>query len=134
MLVDGCSALVAELSWFEEMAEDRGLKLLGPARPGTIEYRDLLERLDQQSVGVALTALWVIERVYLEAWRFASPGAESFRPYVAHWTEPAFESYVDALAAAADAAVGDQSVDDIVAEVLRAEERFWDTALTGDGS
>ena len=53
----------------------------------------------------ALTALWVLERVYLEAWTGAVPGAPAFREFVEHWTEPAFAGYVESLAAAADAAL-----------------------------
>jgi formylaminopyrimidine deformylase / aminopyrimidine aminohydrolase len=128
VLVDGCAALVAELAWFEDMAAARGLALPERALPGTADYRRLLERLDTAPQPVALAALWAIERVYLDAWRYAAPGAEQFRAFVEHWTVPEFAGYVDALAVAADAYPEADGVDEAVRAVLRAESGFWDTA------
>ncbi len=130
VLVDGCAALVAELGWFEEMARQRGVDLTGEALPGTAGYRQLLERLDGEPAPVALTALWAVERVYLDAWTYASPGAPQFEPFVAHWTVPEFADYVAALAGAADAhPAAPGQAESTVRDVLRAECRFWDTAL-----
>jgi thiaminase len=132
VLVDGCSGLVAELAWFEELAAARRLTLPASPMSATADYKHLLQRLDGQPAGVALTALWVIERVYLDAWRYAAPGTEALRPYVTHWTDPDFAAYVDALARTADrSAVVAGAADDVVTEVLRCEQRFWDTALAG---
>ena len=89
--------------------------------------RELLERLDAADVPTALTALWAIERVYLDAWTTAAPGAREHAEYVAHWTTPEFAGYVDGLAAAADALGGRH--DDVVLEVLNAEVAFWDMAF-----
>jgi formylaminopyrimidine deformylase / aminopyrimidine aminohydrolase len=127
VLVDGCGSLVAELGWFEEMARARHLSLGGNPRPATFSYEQLLRQLSEEPFEFGLAALYVIERVYLEAWRFASPGAEPYRAFVAHWTEPGFGGYVDALAAAADRrpAAGQGEA---IAAVLRAEAAFWDVA------
>ncbi|MDX1891487.1 TenA family transcriptional regulator [Mycolicibacterium sp. 050158] len=69
VLAGGCVALVAELDWFEEQAGRRGIDLAQPALPATLAYLELLARLDAEPVDAALTALWVLERVYLLAGR-----------------------------------------------------------------
>ena len=126
VLAAGAVALVEELAWFEELAGRRGLDLGVPRLPATAAYAALLERLDAADVPAAVTALWAIERVYLDAWTVAAPGAPEYAGYVAHWTAPGFAGYVDGLAAAADALGGRH--DDVVLEVLDAEIAFWDTA------
>jgi thiaminase/transcriptional activator TenA len=125
VIVDGCAALVAELGWFEEMAAARGLSLGGNPRPATFSYGQLLRQLGEEPVEFGLVALYVIERVYLEAWWFAAPGAEPYREFVAHWTAAGFGDYVDALAAAVDREPATGQGDAIRA-VLRAEIAFWD--------
>ena len=85
------------------------------------------ERLDAADVPAALTALWAVERVYLDAWTRAAPGAPEYAEYVEHWTTPGFAAYVDGLAAAADALGGRH--DDVVLAVLEAEVAFWAMAL-----
>ncbi|MGY2127763.1 thiaminase II/PqqC family protein [Blastococcus sp. SYSU DS0617] len=126
VLAGGAVALVEELAWFEELAGRRGLDLDAPRLPATAAYAALLERLDAAAVPAAVTALWAVERVYLDAWTVAAPGAPEYAAYVAHWTAPGFAGYVDGLAAAADALGGRH--DDVVLEVLDAEVAFWDTA------
>ena len=127
VLAGGAVALVEELVWFEELAGRRGLDLAAHRRPATVAYGELLRRLDSADVPTALTALWAIERVYLDAWSAAAPGAPGYAEFVSHWTTPGFAEYVDALAAAADALGGRH--DDVVLEVLDAEVAFWDMAL-----
>jgi len=73
-------------------------------------------------VPVAVTALWVLEQVYLLAWQHAAPSARPYRPFVEHWTEPGFAAYVEALAGLADAAGAPA---DAVGEVLVLEAAFW---------
>jgi thiaminase len=126
VLAAGSLALVEELAWFEELAASRGLDLGGRRLPATVAYRELLDRLDAAVVPAALTGLWAIERVYLDAWTAAAPGSPEYARYVEHWTAPGFAGYVDGLAAAADALGGRH--DDVVLEVLDAEVAFWDTA------
>jgi formylaminopyrimidine deformylase / aminopyrimidine aminohydrolase len=90
VLAAGAVALVEELGWFEQQAAARGLDLAVPALPATAAYAGLLARLDAGPVPEALTALWVVERTYLDAWSGARPGAPEFREFVEHWTAPAF--------------------------------------------
>lgn len=123
VLVAGAAALVGELAWFEELADGRGLDLGSPAQPATLAYRRLLERLNAARFDDAMTALWAIERAYLEAWRFAAPGSERYREVVARWTTPAFADYVDGLAATCSSLAGP-----LVDEVLGAEIAFWEMA------
>src|SRR6185312_3153535 len=89
-LAAGCAALVDELDWFEVQAAERGVELGQPALAATLAYRELLQRLDTMPVDVALTALWVIERVYLLAWSSAVSDTSPLREFVDHWTAPGF--------------------------------------------
>ncbi|MGY1727736.1 TenA family transcriptional regulator [Geodermatophilus sp. SYSU D01062] len=124
VLAAGCVALVAELDWFAEQAAARGLDLDAPQLPATIAYGDLLYRLDAADLPTALTALWTIERTYLDAWSAARPGAEPYREFVEHWTAPGFAGYVAGLEAVAGGAP-----DSVFLEVVAAETAFWQMAL-----
>ncbi|WP_100502298.1 thiaminase II/PqqC family protein [Geodermatophilus chilensis] len=128
VLAGGLVALVDELAWFEEQAAVRGLDLAAPALPATAAYAELLERLDAGDVGTALTALWTIERTYLDAWSGALPGAPEYRPFVEHWTQPGFADYVAGLEAAADG-VPAPDADAVFTEVVAAETAFWNMAV-----
>jgi formylaminopyrimidine deformylase / aminopyrimidine aminohydrolase len=124
VLTGGAAALAEELAWFERHASARGVDLNATPLAATIAYRELLGRLDDASFSAAMTALWALERAYLDAWSFAAPGADPYREFVEHWTSPEFAAYVDALRDAAD-----ESPDDtLLGEVIEAEERFWDMA------
>ena len=131
VLAGGALALVEELDWFEKQASVRGLDLTAPPLPATAAYAQLLQRLDAVDPATALTALWVLERVYLEAWSGAAPGAPEYRPFVEHWTTPDFAAYVAALERAADGLLGEGALGHgaVVAEVLEAERVFWDMAV-----
>ncbi|MGY1732737.1 TenA family transcriptional regulator [Geodermatophilus sp. SYSU D01045] len=124
VLAAGCVALVAELDWFAEQAAARGLDLDAPQLPATIAYGDLLYRLDAADLPSALTALWTIERTYLDAWSAARPGAGPYREFVEHWTAPGFAGYVAGLEAVAGGAP-----DSVFLEVVAAETAFWQMAL-----
>ncbi|MCG5431754.1 TenA family transcriptional regulator [Mycobacterium sp. MYCO198283] len=125
VLAGGCVALVAELDWFDDQASRRGLDTGQPPLPATLAYRELLGRLDAAPYDAAVTALWVIERVYLLAWSAAAPGAAEYREFVEHWTDPGFVDYVAGLGALA----APEGHGELVAEVLRHEIAFWDMAL-----
>ena len=136
VLANGVVALVDELAWFEQHADKRGLDLSAPPLPATVGYAELLERLDGADVAVALAMLWVMERVYLDAWSYSAPGAPAYREFIDHWTTPQFGRYVAALATAAEEALeraGDPSdVSRWFAEIIHAESTFWEVAWTGD--
>jgi len=132
VLAGGAMALVDELDWFEEQAAAHQLDLTQPPRPATAAYSVLLRKLDDADVAVALTALWAIERVYLDAWSFAAPGAPAYRVFVAHWTTPQFATYVSDLEQAADAVAtrpAEPHVETAFTAILDAESRFWAMAL-----
>ncbi len=125
VIAGGCVALVAELDWFEDQAARRGLRLNQPALPATLAYRTLQQRLDLETYQAAVTALWVIERVYLLAWTSAASDSSPFGEFVEHWTAPAFADYVDALGELATP----EQFDELVGDVLSHEVAFWDMAL-----
>lgn len=140
VLARGAVALVDELAWFEAQAAERGLDLYGPRLAATDAYAALLARLDATAPGAALAGLWAIERVYLEAWSGAAPGAPEYRGFVARWTSSEFAAYVADLERAADALAGSAPSAEagaLVADVLLAERAFWDMAVEagvgGDG-
>ena len=91
MLAGGCLALVEELDWFERQALGRGLDLPKPALPAPVAYVELLRTLDAAPYELAVTALWVLERVYLLAWASAASESSRFAQFVEHWTAPGFE-------------------------------------------
>ncbi|PRC44878.1 TenA family transcriptional regulator, partial [Mycobacterium sp. ITM-2017-0098] len=124
----GCAALVSELDWFDEQAAARAIDMNQPALPATLAYRELLAQLDTAPYESAVTALWVIERVYLLAWTSAASDSSPYREFVEHWTDPGFASYVQALGEIAVTAGNDA----VVTDVLSHEIAFWDMALTGE--
>jgi thiaminase/transcriptional activator TenA len=134
VLAGGLVALDVELTWFEAQARDRGLRLLAALHPVTNAYNDFLADLDGQAYSSAITALWAIERAYLEAWASAAPGAPAYRPFVDHWTVPPFQTYVAGLAAAADAALAGQAeeaareAEQAFLRVAGLERDFWQMA------
>jgi thiaminase/transcriptional activator TenA len=124
-LAAGCAALVSELDWFDEQAATRTIDMNQPPLPATLAYRELLGQLDTAPYESAVTALWVIERVYLLAWTTAASDSSPYREFVEHWTDPGFASYVQALGELAVTAGNDE----VVADVLSHEIAFWDMAL-----
>lgn len=141
-LAGGLVAAEAELTWFEALAAEHRLDLRQPRRPATDAYAALLRQLAQAPYPVAITALWAIERAYLEAWHNAAPGAERFRPFVEHWTVPAFAEYVASLERAADAALaataeGEPAATEAAeacAQVMALERAFWQMAWEADAT
>ena len=125
VLAGGCVTLVAELDWFDVKAAERGLDVASDALPATLSYRELLSRLDAEPADAALTALWVIEKVYLLAWSHATSDGSPFAEFVEHWTVPEFAAYVEGLEQLADP----DAHSDLVREVLEHEIAFWDMAL-----
>ena len=102
----------------------------------TRDYQALLSELDEERYARAVVGLWVLERVYLEAWRYAASygGTGPYAEAVAHWTDPAFASYVAALEELAEAALEqepDDAMEDVVGAVLTHEIAFWDMAEQG---
>ncbi len=139
VVAGGLVALVEELGWFEGLAEERGLAFDAPRRPTAAAYRDLLRTLEGEPYPAAITALWAIERAYLEAWRSAAPGHPDYRAFVEHWTTPEFAGYVSGLEGAADAALEGATEDEreqaeaAFLAVAWLERDFWEMAFSGGG-
>lgn len=137
VLAGGLVALEAELGWFEDKAAQRGLGLEIPRRLPPAAYRELLTRLDSEPYTAGITALWALERAYLEAWKSASPGHPDYREFVEHWTTAEFADYVAGLEEAASWALRTGGEDErgraeaAFLEVARIERDFWDMAWSG---
>jgi formylaminopyrimidine deformylase / aminopyrimidine aminohydrolase len=137
VLARGVVGLVAELDWFDIQAASFGVSLEVAPMRATRDYQALLSELDEERYARAVVGLWVLERVYLEAWRYAASygGTGPYAAAVAHWTDPAFASYVAALEELAEAALAqeaDDAVDEVVGAVLAHEVAFWDMAEQSD--
>jgi thiaminase/transcriptional activator TenA len=84
-----------------------------------------------------ITAIWALERTYLEGWEGARPGARPYREFVERWTTGAFRSYVGDLETAVDrqleASVGEpaREAEDAFRWVTHYERGFWDMAISG---
>jgi len=137
VIIGGLVALEEELGWFEGLAADQGLALDVSRHPTTAAYRDLLSDLEDRSYPAGIVALWAAERAYLDAWRGAAPGHADYRPFVEHWTVPAFAGYVAGLEEtvddALDGATGEEreGAEEAFLAVARLERDFWGMAFAG---
>ena len=138
LLISGLAALEDELSWFEGQAESRGLKLDAPRHPTTEAYRDFLESQEREPYAATVTALWALERAYLESWNSAAPGHHDYREFVEHWTTPEFTNYVVGLENAADTNLEtadeneQKKAEAAFLGTVRMEREFWEMAFGGD--
>ncbi len=134
VLAVGVVALEAELGWFEEKARERGLELEASRHPTTVAYRDFLIGLRYEPYAAGMTALWALERAYLDAWKSVAPGLPDYREFVEHWTTSEFADYVAGLEEAAGSALesggqGERERAEIAfLEVARLEKDFWEIA------
>ena len=133
VLARGIQAMVAELAWFEEKAKERSLELASAVHPTARAYVDYLLATTYAPYPVQLTALWALERAYLEAWRTALPGAPAYRKFVEHWTNQAYAVWVAELEAAADRALagGGEAEREAFRWIARYERDFWQMAYSG---
>jgi thiaminase len=137
LLAGGVVATVGELGWFEAMAARRGVALDAPIHPATRAYCDFLLALTYAAYPAQITAIWALERTYLESWEGARPGAQPYKEFVERWTTDAFRSYVGDLQAAVDrqleASDGEQArkAEEAFVWVTHYERAFWDMAMSG---
>ena len=135
LLAGGVVATVGEIGWFEEMAR-RGLALDAPKHPTTRAYCDFLLALTYSGYPAQITAIWALERSYLESWDSARPGAQPYREFVNRWTTDGFRSYVGDLQSSVDrqleASVGEHAreAEDAFLWVTHYERGFWDMAMS----
>ena len=131
LLADGIGAFVAEMAWFDQLGAERGLVVPAEPLPVTHRYNRHLLDVAAEPYPVALAAMWAVEVAYLEAWRAARPGHETFRKFVEHWTDEAFAAFVDRLEQAGDRALADASAAEVagaaaaVAATFDHEAAFW---------
>jgi thiaminase/transcriptional activator TenA len=134
VLAQGLAALAAELDWFENHLHTRGLTQEAALLTACREYCAFLEAVVAAPYPQGITAIWAVERAYLEAWTGVRPGAPAYREFVGHWTVPEFAAYVDALATAADEVLqalpqaGDETMGEVAqvfSAVARHEAAFW---------
>jgi formylaminopyrimidine deformylase / aminopyrimidine aminohydrolase len=113
LLAGGVVATVGELGWFEEMAARRNVALDAPMHPTNRAYCDFQLALTYSGYPAQITAIWALERTYLDGWQGARPGAQPYREFVKRWTTDAFRSYVGDLQTSVDrqleASVGEQA-------------------------
>ena len=130
LLAGGVQVMVAELDWFERKASEREVDLNVSLHRTARAYIDYLHGLTYEPYSVQLTALWALERAYLEGWRTALPGAPAFREFVEHWTNDAYAAYVDALEAGANRvlAMDANAEREAFRWVARYEQAFWQMA------
>jgi len=109
--------------------------LQAPRHPTGAAYRVFLRSLEREPYPAAITALWALERAYLEAWKDAPPGHPEYRECVKHWTTPDFAKYVTELEQAADRALepgGERErVEAAFLDVARLERDFREMAFSG---
>ena len=130
LIAAGVGAFTAELGWFEELAEERALRLGGaPAQPAA-DYIAFLGEIARAPYPVAIAAMWAVEAAYLEAWRGALGGSETYAAVIRHWANDEFATFVDRLTRAADrellaAPSRQKDAEDAFKCVLEHESAFW---------
>lgn len=130
LLCDGIAAFTAELSWFEQLAEERSLRLEADVEPAAAAYVAYLGEVASSAYPVAITAMWAVEAAYLEAWRGALGGSRLYSDLVEHWTGAEFAAFVARLAEVADRELRGAPEHQATAEgafvrVLEHEAVFW---------
>lgn len=131
-LLDGVVALQEELDWLAGHAARRALDLAVDPVNDCRAFVEYLHTLAFATPAVALTAIWAVERSYLDAWSAARPGARAYREFVEHWSDAGFRAYVERLTAGANEALESASAADRAAaehafrRVMAFERRFWE--------
>lgn len=138
VLVEGVVALQEELDWLAVQSVERGIHLDVEPVDACLAFVEYLQTLSFAPLAVALTAIWAVERSYLDAWSAARPGAQRYREFVEHWSNDDFQTYVARLQEAADAALHAASDSDreeagrAFGRVMQFERRFWQMAERGE--
>lgn len=137
-LQGGVSVIGQELAWFQVMAKERGVDLNVPAMTQTENYAQFMTSMNAESYPHQLVVLYLIEKVYLEAWCLVeSKGGESgpFAKFAKQWSSAEFRAYVDKLGVMALVAAGSctpawvEKVQSLFIQVMQLEIGFWDMAV-----
>lgn len=141
LLLDALEAYREELRLFAAEAARLGVPL--DAEPGLVTHaytQFLSATAFGGSYAEAFTALFVLERAYLDAWRFVREGLSPASPwsaFVDRWASDEFAAYVGLLEAelnglAAEAGPPERAALSRCFELtVRYEIAFWEMALTG---
>jgi thiaminase/transcriptional activator TenA len=125
LLASGLKAVLAELTWFENKAHERGICLEIPPGPIVQAQSDFLLSITYEAYPRQITMLWAMERSYLEAWKTALPGTPTYQEFTEHWTS--FDGYVEALEAATNRALArtKESVREVFYWAVWHMTKFW---------
>jgi thiaminase/transcriptional activator TenA len=126
ILVDGLKAVMAELDWFENKAQEREISFDVPLGPVVRAHIDFLLALTYETYPHQIVVLWAIERIYLEAWKSTLSGSSTYRDFTEHWTT--YDDYAQALEAAANRAMAgtNESVSDDFNWAVKYMIKFWE--------
>ncbi len=135
LLIGSLQALKAELTWFESHAKMRNLALNVAPYAATAAYCDFLNSLEREPYAVAMTAIWAMERAYLESWQSTLPSHPNYQEYSEHWANSEFESFVTELenvtAEALETSHVDEEAESVFLHVTHLEHDFWEMAWSG---
>lgn len=128
VLLDGLTALNAELTWFEEHAERFSLDLSAPPHPTCRRYVDfLVSNAYTQPCEVLVAMLFGVEAAYLCAWSSLASSPAKQGPYadfINRWSNEHFVAFVRGLERLSheNPHIAQQGSFN---EVLRHEREFW---------
>ena len=124
VVIGGLAALDAELQWFEDHLQARGLDPTTPPHPTCRRYIDFLIVTGySQPKEVLLTPLYGVEAPYTVAWGRLEPTGP-YAMFIDRWTNPEFQVYVVELQKLADDHPH-EGQQEIFNEVMRHEHAFW---------
>lgn len=130
VIIAGLTGMNAELSWFEEHAEKRGLQLESAIHSVCRRYRDFLLRAAHEEAPDGLyAALYGVEVAYYAAWSALQPRGP-YAEFIERWSNPGFRDYVLLLKGLAEESLHDSS-QLLFNEVLRHERDFWTMTWSG---
>ncbi len=135
-------ALDIELNLFRKNAEAHGVNLenVQPSPTCHAYLQFLMATVYGRSFEEGFTVLYAAEKAYLDSWMQVKEnlkGKSPWQAFIDNWTSPAFQQYVDWLAATLDElAKGKPKVElermsDLFLMTARYEYLFWEMAATG---
>lgn len=112
ILVISLKNLEEEISWFEERAKKESININEiTINPICQKYINFLIELESYEWSICFSAIWALEKIYLESWKNVLPGNIKFKSYIEHWTNDSFEMFVN-------------NVEDIMIKVLKEQENL----------
>ncbi|MCG8586215.1 MAG: TenA family transcriptional regulator [Pirellulales bacterium] len=124
VLIQGLSALDAELDWFEQNAKQHALELNTALHPTCSRYVDyLVASAYTQPFEVLLAILYGVEASYLCAWS-ALEASGPYAEFINRWSNVQFVTYVRELLDVCNRHTHDLQQEQFN-EVLRHERDFW---------